>query len=84
MCVPDVIALCQHCKRNRSKEPPTSGIRMIAIAFLRKLKGDRDIAVYSGSEDMYGSRVSVLSRRGEGEPERQVNGTVRIQDSSWC
>lgn len=81
MCVPDMIALCRHCTRNRSKEPPTSEIRMIAIAFLRRLKGGRDLEVYSGNEDMYGSRVSVLPReQGEGGLERQVNGTVHIEE----
>ena len=54
---------------------------MIAIAFLRRLKGGRDLGVYSGNEGMYGSRVSVLPReQGEGGLERQVNGTVHIED----
>ncbi|RJE22089.1 hypothetical protein PHISCL_05595, partial [Aspergillus sclerotialis] len=80
VCVPDVVALC-HCAQSRSNEPPISEIRMIAIAFLRRLKGGRDLEVYSGNEDMYGSRVSVLPReQSEGGLERQVNGTVHIED----
>lgn len=54
---------------------------MVAIAFFRKLKGDRDLGMYPGNEDMYGSRVSVLSReQGERGPGGQVNGTVHIED----
>lgn len=53
---------------------------MIAIAFLRRLKGGRDLEVCSEDEDMYGSRVNVLPREQGGTGlERQTNGTMHVE-----
>lgn len=56
---------------------------MATIAFVRRMKGSRDLEMCQGSEHMYGSRVSVLprgARLNEAGLEQQVNGTVHVEE----